>query len=1014
MRIYLLVMGITLIPVFVFGQLTSFNAGPKDGRYNICEGETVTLYTYNPYFDAGPNPVSVDWLDSPVAPADKFKQQPTFTPPAVGTYTFRVRMTDLTYNVSLEKSFNIVVVGKPLARAGSDVNLCMGDSYKLNAVETLNGVAVVWTHNGRGQILNANTLSPTYIPAPDELGQVKLTLKVTGNATCGGESTDDLILSYFPKPTADITIQSPQKICSNKQFTLNAVLTGNVSYKWNVVPNDRLNNLSKTNTLSPVYTPQINETGPVYIIVESIGAGCSVFDTLQMNVSQMVVVSSSTSGILNACPGEIVNMYVTSAPGFTYLWNTGSTANSIFAVAKERSEKFNVTATNKDGCTQTVDFTINPKPFPTVNFTSVPPTRLCGNETYKITASAQNYVSFKWNIVPKATKGSLLNENTLTPTYIPKKDEGGLVQIILETKGTECTVYDTLSLNVSQMVVEPSHVNGLVNTCKGEKLNLYVTTTPGCTFLWNTGAKTNSIEVVADGKTLKYSVEVTNQDGCKQVVDFNLNYKTAPVAKLSLLTMDKLCSNLPVKIKGEATGYTSIRWYLVNQDNKGTISEGNTLTPTYTPRKDESGPVQIVFEANGSECTTRDTLRLNIEPMNVEPSHPGGKVIACDGENVNLYVTASPGFTYLWSNGAKTNSILVKAKSPSSNYSVVVTNSNGCKETVNFTITTKSGPTADITTNANAAICSNQPLKVYANASNFLSFQWYVYPATGKGTLTDSKTLTPTYTPRSNETGEVLLILETVGTECTVYDTLKVKVSEIYFDQTNTNGNVTSCAGDPVTLAVTASPNYTYLWNNGEKTNSIITKPPIGSSNYSVEITNKDGCKQTASFKVTVNSRPSITLSLDAENTLITVSPTGLTRYVFLGKNKVTLQDGANNVYNFSSVAMTTDTIFVVAYSKDGCSSNLDNKYLDYILLPKLKLVDAFSPNNDGVNDRLMPGRKTTVIDRTSKILYEGWDGWDGKYLGKDMPQGTYYYLLYDEKGNIFYKGPVTLLRNNF
>ena len=67
-----------------------------------------------------------------------------------------------------------------------------------------------------------------------------------------------------------------------------------------------------------------------------------------------------------------------------------------------------------------------------------------------------------------------------------------------------------------------------------------------------------------------------------------------------------------------------------------------------------------------------------------------------------------------------------------------------------------------------------------------------------------------------------------------------------------------------------------------------------------------------------------------------------------------------------------------------------------------LQMPNAFSPNGDGINDvyRAKPGYKSIVsfkaviFNRWGQILYE-WDdpagGWDGKYKGRDVAQGTYF-----------------------
>ena len=67
-----------------------------------------------------------------------------------------------------------------------------------------------------------------------------------------------------------------------------------------------------------------------------------------------------------------------------------------------------------------------------------------------------------------------------------------------------------------------------------------------------------------------------------------------------------------------------------------------------------------------------------------------------------------------------------------------------------------------------------------------------------------------------------------------------------------------------------------------------------------------------------------------------------------------------------------------------------------------LQMPNAFSPNGDGINDvyRAKPSYKSIVsfkaviFNRWGQKLYE-WDdpagGWDGKYRGREVAQGTYF-----------------------
>jgi hypothetical protein len=98
------------------------------------------------------------------------------------------------------------------------------------------------------------------------------------------------------------------------------------------------------------------------------------------------------------------------------------------------------------------------------------------------------------------------------------------------------------------------------------------------------------------------------------------------------------------------------------------------------------------------------TLNLTInEPITTAPTiTAGGTTTFCDGNNVVL--TASSESAYLWSNGETTQSITV---STGGDYSVTVTNTNGCTAVSLATVVTvnalPSVPT--ITANGSTTIC---------------------------------------------------------------------------------------------------------------------------------------------------------------------------------------------------------------------------------------------------------------------------------------------------------------------
>lgn len=78
-----------------------------------------------------------------------------------------------------------------------------------------------------------------------------------------------------------------------------------------------------------------------------------------------------------------------------------------------------------------------------------------------------------------------------------------------------------------------------------------------------------------------------------------------------------------------------------------------------------------------------------------------------------------------------------------------------------------------------------------------------------------------------------------------------------------------------------------------------------------------------------------------------------------------------------------------------------------------LTIHEGFTPNNDGINDTwVVPCLFDTenvvqIYNRWGTLLFEQknyTDQWDGTYNGNPVPDGTYYYIVKMQKGNLKYR----------
>ena len=101
-----------------------------------------------------------------------------------------------------------------------------------------------------------------------------------------------------------------------------------------------------------------------------------------------------------------------------------------------------------------------------------------------------------------------------------------------------------------------------------------------------------------------------------------------------------------------------------------------------------------------------------------------------------------------------------------------------------------------------------------------------------------------------------------------------------------------------------------------------------------------------------------------------------------------------------------------------GCK---DSSQVAVKLLPEPQIPNAFTPNNDGLNDswgianlNLYEKCDVKIFNRFGQLVFhsEGYQKpWDGTFKGQPMPSDVYIYLIDTKRRKNVYKGTVTLIR---
>nr|HPQ21972.1 hypothetical protein [Saprospiraceae bacterium] len=154
-----------------------------------------------------------------------------------------------------------------------------------------------------------------------------------------------------------------------------------------------------------------------------------------------------------------------------------------------------------------------------------------------------------------------------------------------------------------------------------------------------------------------------------------------------------------------------------NENNDTSItylwSTGDT-TPNITVNDSESTTYYITV-SDCKACSIVDSIHVNRLPLPI-PSISGDLEI-CDGESTTL--TASGGTSYEWNTGATTASINV-SPSTTTNYSVTVTNADGCEASTSATVIVNPLPTPAIS--GDLEICDGETTTL--TASGGTSYVW--------------------------------------------------------------------------------------------------------------------------------------------------------------------------------------------------------------------------------------------------------------------------------------------------
>src|ERR1035437_7559358 len=442
----------------------------------------------------------------------------------------------------------------------------------------------------------------------------------------------------------------------------------------------------------------------------------------------------------------------------------------------------------------------------TPTITAGGPTDFCAGGSVTLTSSPGT--SYLWS-------------NGATTRNINVTASGSYTVKVTNSEGCQSTSSATV-VTVNALPATPTITPGGPTTfCTGGSVTL--TSSAGISYLWSNGANTSSITVTTAGS---YTVRVTNGSGCQSV---------ASVA--TIITVNSLPSTPTIAAGGPTAFCAGGSVTLTSSARTSYLWSSGETTQSINVTSAGSYTVQVT---NASGCQSAPSA-VRVVTVNAVPVTPtitaGGQTTFCNGGRVTL--TSSAGTSYLWSNGATTQSINVTA---SGSYTVKVINASGCQSatSVATVVTVNASPaTPSIIADGPTTFCAGGSVTLSSSAeANYL---W----SNGETTPSINVNATGTYTIR---------VTNTNGCQSATSAATIVKVNSLPGTPMITaDGPTTFCDGGNVTLSSSAGTSY--IWSDGSTSASInITK----SGSYTVQVTTADGCQSapSAATVVIVNALP--------------------------------------------------------------------------------------------------------------------------------------------------------------
>ena len=654
--------------------------------------------------------------------------------------------------------------------------------------------------------------------------------------------------------------------------------------------------------------------------------GCTIPSTITLTqpsaLTQSVTAFTYPSGTNISCfglsNGSIDLTIGGGNPGYTYNWSNGSISEDLIGLP---FGTYNVTVTDINGCSIPTSITLTQPAVLTQSVTAF--TYPSGTN---ISCFGLNNGSVDLNILGGNPGYSYVWNTGAVTQDLTSLTAGTYNVVVTDING--CTIPATISLTqptvLTQNVTAFTYPSGTNISCFGLSDGSVNLTpgggNPGYSYLWSNGAITQDLAGISSGT---YNVTVTDINGCTIPSSITLIQPTALTQNVTAFTYPSGTNiscfglsdgSIDLTIGGGNPGYTYSWSNGVNTEDLIGLPFG-----TYNV---------TVTDING--CTILSSITLTqptaLTQAITSATYPSGTNISCFGlsdGSVDLTIGGgSPGYSYVWSNGAVTQDLVGL---PIGTYNVNITDMNGCSIPSTISLFGPSALTQGISattypsgTNISCFGLSDGSIDLTIGGGNpGYSYLW------NNGALTQDVT--------GLSVGTYNVIVTDIN-GCSIPSTISLTQPTVLTQGITAfaypSGTNISCFGlndGSINLTIGGgNPNYTYVWSNGALTEDIST---LTLGTYTVTVTDINGCQITSAITLI---EPTV---LATSNTVsVYAGGFNVSGCVFDGWIDLTPIGGnPNYTYAWSNGAITEDisaltagNFSVTVTDINGCQSTLN------------------------------------------------------------------------------------------